>query len=323
MDVRFGVIGLGMGMNRAAQVYRTPGAQLVAVCDLLEDRLIRAKQEFRCDTHTDYAEMFSRDDIDVIWIMLPSGLHAKFGIEAAKCGKHVITTKPMDVTVQACDALIAACAKNGVHLMVDFEERYRLMNRKIKKAIEEGLLGDVILGEVRLKWWRSASYYHGWHGTWELDGGGSLANQGVHQLDLLQWFLGPAESVYGHFGVYGGEEHREVETEDLVAAHIHFKSGALGVILTTTTCPKYQQTQVQVHGVKGIVGTGPDVWEFVDENVHVEVPPGPANTTEDCLRLLREGIPPACDGEQGRRTVELFNAIYKSGREGKKVNLPL
>lgn len=323
MDVRFGVIGLGMGMNRAAQVYRTPGAKLVAVCDLLEDRLARAQREFGCDTHTDYAEMFSRDDIDVIWIMLPSGLHAKFGVEAAKYGKHVITTKPMDVTVQACDALIAACAENRVHLMVDFEERYRPMNRKIKKAIEEGLLGDVILGEVRLKWWRSASYYHGWHGTWELDGGGSLANQGVHQLDLLQWFLGPAESVYGHFGVYGGEEHREVETEDLVAAHIHFKSGALGVILTTTTCPKYQQTQVQVHGVKGIVGTGPDIWEFVDENVQVEVPPGPTNTTEDCLRLLREGTPPACDGEQGRRTVELFNAIYQSGREGRKVNLPL
>lgn len=324
MDVRFGVIGLGMGMNRAGQIHKTEGAKLAAVCDLVEERLTRAKQEFDCATHTDYKEMFDRSDIDVIWVMLPSGLHAQFGIEAAKRGKHVVTTKPMDVSVQACDALIAACAENNVQLMVDFEERHRPANRKIKKAIDDGLLGQMILCEVRLKWWRAAGYYHGWHGTWKLDGGGSLANQGVHQLDLIQWFLGEADAAYGHFGVYGGEEHREVETEDLAHAHIKFKSGALGTILTTTTFrSKNQLTQVQVHGTKGVVGTGPDVWEFTDEGVDVELEPGPRNTTEDCILVLREGKHPACDGIAGRRTVELFNAIYKSGREGHEVKLPL
>jgi predicted dehydrogenase len=312
-----------MGMNRAGQVHRTEGARLVAVCDLIEERLNRARSEFGCDTHTDFHDMVHRDDVDVVWVMLPSGLHAQFGVEAAQHGKHVITTKPMDVTLEACDALIAACAENRVHLMVDFESRLSPANRRIKKAVDEGLLGKVILGEIRLKWWRAAGYYHGWHGTWRLDGGGSLANQGVHQLDLLQWFLGEAAAVYGHYGVYGGEEHREVETEDLTHAHIKFKSGALGAVITTTTCPKHQQTQVQVHGTKGIVGTGPEIWEFVDEGVDVEVEPGPRNTTEDCLRVLREGAPPACDGEQGRRTVELFNAIYKSCREGREVALPL
>ncbi|GIX07431.1 MAG: oxidoreductase [Candidatus Poribacteria bacterium] len=274
-------------------------------------------------THTDYQEMIERDDVDVVWVMLPSGLHAEFGIKAAHCGKHVITTKPMDVTLEACDALIAACEKNNVQLMVDFEERFRPRNRKIKKAIEEGLLGHPILAEMRLKWWRSAGYYHGWHGTWKLDGGGSLANQGVHQLDLIQWFLGPAKAVYGHYGVYGGEEHREVETEDLVWGYIKFENGALGSILTTTTCPKHQQTMVQVHGPRGIVGTGPEVWEFVEEGVDVEVEPGPRNTTEDCLRVLREGARPTCDGYEGRKTVELFNAIYWSGKLGREVELPL
>jgi len=323
MDVRFGVVGLGMGMNRAGQIHRTNGAKLVAACDLVEDRLARAKSEFGCDTHTDYAEMIARDDIDVVWVMLPSGLHAQFGVQAAQHGKHVITTKPMDVTVEACDRLTAACADAKVGLMVDFEERYRPINRKIKRAIDDGLLGKVVLGEIRLKWWRGAGYYHGWHGTWKLDGGGSLANQGVHQLDLLQWFLGEVNSVTGHFGVYGGDEHREVETEDLVSALVKFKSGALGTILTTTTCPKHQQTQVQVHGLEGIVGTGPDVWEFNQEGVDVALEPGPANTTEDCLRVLREGTRPACDGTEGRRTVELFNAIYKAAREGREVSLPL
>ncbi|MDE0020398.1 MAG: Gfo/Idh/MocA family oxidoreductase [Candidatus Poribacteria bacterium] len=323
MSVRFGIVGLGMGMNRANQVNSTEGAELTAVCDLDEGRLKRAVDQFGCAGHTDYKEMTERDDLDVVWVMLPSGMHAKFGIEAANNGKHVITTKPMDVTLEACDALIAAAEENNVHLMIDFEERHRPSNRRIKKAIDDGLLGKVILGEIRLKWWRSAGYYHGWHGTWALDGGGSLANQGVHQLDLLAWFLGEPASVYGHFGVYGGEEHREVETEDLVHAHVKFKSGALGAILTTTTCPKHQQTQVQVHGTKGIVGTGPDVWEFVESGVEVDPGPSPRNTTEDALLVIQEGKKPACDGNDGRRTVELFNAVYASGRAGKEIQLPL
>ena len=323
MSIRFGIVGLGMGMNRANQVNSTEGAELKAVCDLDEGRLKRATDQFQCAGHTDYKEMTERDDLDVVWVMLPSGMHAQFGVQAANNGKHVITTKPMDVSLEACDSLIAAAENNNVHLMIDFEERHRPANRRIKKAIDDGLLGDVILGEMRLKWWRSAGYYHGWHGTWKLDGGGSLANQGVHQLDLLAWFLGEAASVYGHFGVYGGEEHREVETEDLVHAHIKFKSGALGAILTTTTCPKHQQTQVQIHGTKGIVGTGPSVWEFVQEGVDVDPGPGPRNTAEDALLVINEGKEPACGGHDGRRTVELFNAVYASGRAGKEVQLPL
>ncbi|MDA1191259.1 MAG: Gfo/Idh/MocA family oxidoreductase [Candidatus Poribacteria bacterium] len=322
-EIRFGIVGLGMGMNRARQVHQTEGAKLTAVCDLDAGRLERAKGDFDCATHTEYSEMLDRDDVDVVWIMLPSGLHAQFGVQAAAAGKHVATTKPMDVSLEACDALIKATDANNVKLWIDFEERYRPANRKIKKAIDDGALGQLVLGEIRLKWWRGAGYYHGWHGTWKLDGGGSLANQGVHQLDLLQWFMGEVASVYGHFGIYGGEEHKEVETEDLVHAHVKFKNGSLGAILTTTTCPKHQQTQVQVHGTKGVVGTGPDVWEFVDEGVDVQIEDGPRNTTEDVLRVLNEGGEPTCGGLEGRRTVELFNAVYASGRAGKEVSIPL
>ncbi len=323
MAVRFGIVGLGMGMNRAQQVHATPEAALVAVCDLDESRLSHASKEFGCATHTDYDDLIARADVDVIWIMLPSGVHAEFGSKAAEHGKHVVTTKPMDVTVEACDVLSGACDQHDVRLMVDFQERYHPSNRRIKKAIDEGLLGPPILGELRMKWWRGASYYHGWHGTWALDGGGSLANQGVHQLDLLQWFLGDVSSVWAHCGVYGGEEHGEVESEDLVHAHVQFESGAVGSILTTTTSPKSQQTQIQIHGVKGVIGTGPDVWEFVDEGIDVDVESGPANATEDCIAMVEQGRPPACDGAEGRKSVELFNAIYQSTRDGHVVELPL
>ena len=284
-ELGFGVIGLGMGMGRAKMYHSTEGAKVVAVCDLIESRRNKAVEEMGCDAYEDYKKLLDRDDIDVAVIMLPSGMHADFGIKAAEKGKHVITTKPMDVTVERCDALIDACKKNDVKLMVDFGERYRDINRKIKKAIDIGALGKLILGEFRLKWYRSEGYYDGWHGTWKLDGGGSIMNQGVHQLDLLQWFLGPVESVRGHFGIYA---HENVETEDLTMAWLKFKNGAVGNVLTTTTFPKSSVTMVQIHGTKGVIGTGPEVWEFIEEAPEIELPPYPKNIAEELISDYKE-----------------------------------
>lgn len=319
--IRFGVIGLGMGMSRARTIFETEGAELVAVSALEPDRRQRAVEQFGCEEHADYLELLDRDDIDVAMIMSYSGLHADMGIEAAKRGKHVITTKPMDITVAKCDALIEACEKAGVKLLVDFGERYREVNRKIKKAMDLGVLGKPILGEVRLKWWRAESYYEGWHGTWALDGGGSAMNQGVHQIDLLQWFLGRPTAVYGRFGVYA---HRNVETEDLAAAFVDFENGALGVILTTTTMPKGDTTTVEIHGDRGAIlaGRGPAEWVLPDDAPALDVPPGPRNVIEDALAVLNEGAEPACDGHEGRKSVELVCALYESGRRGEKVTLP-
>lgn len=317
-ELGFGVIGLGMGMGRAKTYHGAEGAKVVAVSDLIEERRNRAVAELGCDAYENYKELLDRDDIDVAVIMLPSGMHADFGIEAAEKGKHVITTKPMDVRVEKCDALIEACKKNNVKLMVDFGERYRDVNRKIKKAIDMGALGKVILGEFRLKWYRAESYYEGWHGTWKLDGGGSIMNQGVHQLDLLQWFLGPVESARGNFGIYA---HKNVETEDLTMAWLKFKSGAVGNIVTTTTYPKKSVTMVHIHGTKGVVGTGPDIWEFVDEPPEIELPPFPKNIAEDAVNVIRNGAEPAVSGEEGRKSVQIINAIYESARTGKEIEL--
>ena len=317
--LRFGVVGLGMGMSRSGTVASTEGAELVAVADLVEGRRQAAEEKFGCESHNDAIEMFERDDIDVAMIMLPSGLHGKFGMEAAKRGKNVITTKPMDVSLENCDALIKTCEENSVKLLVDFGERYGERNRRVRAALEMGALGKPILCELRMKWFRADSYYEGWHGTWELDGGGSIMNQGVHYVDLMLWFMGPVKRVIGaHYGVYA---HEHCETEDLTSAIVEFESGAVGNIVTTTTYPGGNVSMVQIHGEKGIVGIGPEVWEFKEDEPEIDLSPYPANVVEDAIRVVQEGAAPAVDGYEGKRSVALNMAIYEASRTGKPVDL--
>ncbi len=318
--LRFGVIGLGMGMNRSGMIHQTPGAELTAVADLVEERCKAAEERFGCESHVDALEMLARDDIDVAMIMTPSGLHGKFGEEAAARGKHVITTKPMDVSVENCDALIKTCEDNDVKLLVDFGERYGQHNRRIQTAIQTGAIGSPMLCELRMKWKRPDSYYVGWHGTWKLDGGGSIMNQGVHYIDLMLWFMGPVKRIIGaHFGVYG---HENCETEDMTSAILEFESGALGHVLTTTTFPGSSVSMIHIHGEKGIVGLGPEMWQFADDDEpDITLAPYPNNVIEDALRVINDGASPAVDGYEGKRSVALNMAIYECARTGKAINL--
>jgi len=214
-DVGFVVGGLGRGANRAREVVATPGARLVAVCDLDEARLAKVVAEHGCEGTADYHELLGRDDVDVVYVMTPSGLHAQVAIDAARAGKHVVTTKPIETTLEKADAVIDACERAGVQLLVDFGNRYRPEANRIKAALEQGLFGDLILAQAQLKWYRSDAYYNAswkqWHGSWELDGGGSLINQTVHYVDLLCWYMGAPETVRGRIGVYN----HEIESEDM------------------------------------------------------------------------------------------------------------
>ena len=221
-EIGFGVIGLGMGRARARAIQAAPGARLVAVSDLNEQRLTEAAGEFQCDTYTDYHKMLERDDVDVVLVMTPSGMHAEHGIDVARAGKHVVTTKPIDVKLEAIDRLTEVCKQENVVLAVDFDSRYIPDNHRIKQAIDAGRFGGLILGEVRIKWLRKQDYYDdGWHGTWLLDGGGALMNQSVHWIDLIQWLMGPVTSVVGRVGTFA---HR-METEDLGMGLLEFGSG--------------------------------------------------------------------------------------------------
>ncbi len=325
-DVGFAVIGLGMGRQRSRIIAQTEGAKLAVICDLDEERAKELGGEMHVPYTLDHHEAIERDDVDAVLVMTPTGAHAPVAIDAARAGKHVVTTKPLEVTVERCDQVIRACEEAGVVLAVDFEARYRPDMQTVRRAIDEGKLGKLIFGEAVLKWYRSQQYYDrgGWRGTWEMDGGGSLMNQSIHPIDLLIWLMGDVTRVVGHTGILA----HEIETEDLGMAMLEFADGAVGRILGTTTYPDSQPYEVNVHGDRAGVTTrnaGLGDWHVLAGGEVPEVEPynGPANVVEDVVGVLREGRKPLVDGREGRRAVELIQAIYQSAREERWVELPL
>ena len=175
----FAVVGLGMGRNRARQVMETEGAELCAVVDLNEALAREVGAEMGCEWCTDLDDVLGRSDVDVVFVMTPSGLRTKIGVRAMTAGKHVVTTKPMDVSTASCDEMIRAAEAAGVQIGVDYQSRYVDSNVRVATALAQGMLGKPILGEVRFKWFCSQDYFEhgdGWRGTWAMDGGGSLAS---------------------------------------------------------------------------------------------------------------------------------------------------
>jgi UDP-N-acetyl-2-amino-2-deoxyglucuronate dehydrogenase len=324
--IGFVVVGLGMGRHRARMVAKTEGARLVGVADLRAELAQKVAEELGCDWHTDFRAFLDRPDVQVVWVMTPSGVHADVAVPALEAGKHVIVTKPMEVTLERADAMIAAAERNGRLLAVDFDMRFLKGAWQIRQAIADGLLGKLILLEGRLKWFRSQEYYSqsGWRGTWRYDGGGSLANQTIHLIDQLVWLGGEVARVEAaRIGVFA----HDIETEDLGMAILRFRNGAMGTVLGTTTCPRDFYAVVEVHGDKGgaILDINGQVrWFFRDETIAPpEVNPPFANSAENMVAALRDGAPLVCDGREGRKSLELLTAIYRAAQTGQSVALPL
>ncbi len=324
--VGFAVVGLGMGRNRSRMIQDTDGAELKVVVDLDETRLREASSELDVVGTTDLDAALNRDDVDVVMVMTPSGTHAEVGIQAARAGKHVITTKPMDVSTGACDRLIAACDEAGVLCGVDYNSRYVDNNCRVAEALRQGWLGKPILGEVRFKWFRAPSYFAasgGWRGTWKMDGGGSLANQGAHLLDVLCWFMGDAVSVYGEMAIMN----HEIETEDIGLAIVNFENGAKGTVVGTTTFPTSVYFSAEVHGTDGGVliddvlsGNMRVFGEGLQERLAAVENPL-QNIVQDVISAVERKTRLRVDGREGRRTVALLEAIYTSARAGRPIEV--
>jgi predicted dehydrogenase len=264
---------------------------------------------------------------------------------AAAAGKHVVVEKPLEITGSRCDRIIDACDKHRVKLCTIFPSRFADSNITLKAAVDAGKFGRLTLGEASNKWWRSQAYYDegGWKGTQALDGGGAVMNQAIHNVDLLLWMMGPVTHVTGFTATLA---HERIEVEDTAVACLCFASGALGVIQATTSVhPGFPKT-IAVHGDRGsVVIEQDDVlrWELTPETAedkaikerfaqktgasggssnpaaisHV----GHARQLADFVRAIRTGGAPLVDGREGRRAVEVIEAIYRSAREGRTVEL--
>ncbi|MDH3972699.1 MAG: Gfo/Idh/MocA family oxidoreductase [Deltaproteobacteria bacterium] len=337
--LKFAFIGCGRIAKRHAQILSVmDDVKLVAVCDIINDRARSFSTEYDVPCYTDYHKMLKDEDIDVVSVLTPSGSHAEIGIDVAKTGRHVIVEKPMALRLEDADALTAACSVNKVELFVVKQNRYNLPVIKLREAIDGGRFGKLVLGTVRVRWCRRQDYYDqdAWRGTWAMDGG-VFTNQASHHIDLLQWMMGPVESVMAKTGTML----TNIETEDTGVAILKFQNGALGVIeATTCTRPKDLEGSISVLGEKGsveIAGFAVNkmkIWNFEepldgDEEViekYAQNPPdvygfGHNEFLRNVVDCIKDGRHSIIDGLEGRKSLELINAIYESVETGREVFL--
>jgi UDP-N-acetyl-2-amino-2-deoxyglucuronate dehydrogenase len=291
-------------------------------------------------------EMLADPDVTVVSVCTPSGSHREPAVKAAEAGKHVVVEKPLEITLPRCDAIIDACDRAGVRLCTIFPSRYAAANRTLKEAIDTGRFGRLTLGDTYVKWWRSQEYYDsgGWRGTWELDGGGALMNQAIHNVDLIQWLMGDVESVQAMTATLA---HVRIEVEDTAVAILKFKNGALGVIEAATGAYPGLSKRTEIHGDGGSARVDQDditLWDFrvkapSDAEVHAAMAKlsnftagasdprginhiGHRDQLSDFLNAIDEARPPFVDGREGRKSVEIIRALYHSAETGQPVTFP-
>ncbi|MFA6239878.1 MAG: Gfo/Idh/MocA family oxidoreductase, partial [Candidatus Hydrogenedentales bacterium] len=330
----------------AQSISEIAGARLVAVSDVVEKNAVALAERFGAEPYTDYKKMLQRDDIHAVSLCVPSGMRAEIAEDCAKAGKHILAEKPLEVNSERIERLIKAVDVAGVKLGCIFQYRFAEGAQAIRKALDDGRFGKLVMGDAYIKWFRSQEYYDSgaWRGTRKLDGGGVLMNQGIHQIDLLVWFMGPVKSVVAQTALVG---HTGLEVEDLACAMLTFENGAMGVIEGTTATWPGHAARVEVHGTEGsaVLEDGKlIVWKFKEERPEDEKilaqmgqesalgsgagdpltslkHEGHRRQIEDFVNAIREDRMPLIDGRDGRRSVEVIEAIYRSAAAGKPVQL--
>lgn len=345
--IGYGIIGCGnIGPVHAAAIAEVRGAKLVAVADVVATNAKKLADQYGADSYGDYQEMLQRDDLHAISLCVPSGLRMEIAVACAKAGKHILSEKPLDVTTKRIDKIIAACDKAKVKLGCIFQSRFSEDATRIHEAVEQGRFGKLVMGDAYIKWYRSQEYYDSgaWRGTWKLDGGGALMNQGIHTIDLLQWFMGPVKRVTAKTALVA---HKDIEVEDLAVAMLEFESGALGVIEGSTATWPGHASRVEVHGTEGgaVLEDGKlSFWQFnkrkpADKKIEAALKEesalgsgagdplaglkieGHRRQIDDFTKAIQKDRPPHIEGRQGRNAVALIEAIYRSAKSGKPVNL--
>jgi UDP-N-acetyl-2-amino-2-deoxyglucuronate dehydrogenase len=334
-----GILGGGnISQTHTRAALEIEGVNVAAVWGQNAERTAQLAQSAGASVYRDLDAFLSHRPMDAVLIGSPSGLHAAHGIAAASRGLHVLVEKPIDITTERADALIAACESNRVKLGVFYQDRTAPDILKLKRLIDAGELGKPILISASVRWYRPPEYYSKsrWRGTREYDGGGALMNQGIHTLDLLLWVFGDVSHVWGK----AITALHEIEVEDTVVASLQFASGAIGTLEAATSCYPGFSRRIEVTWSQGTVVLENDRIRSANlltpvEDLCREQPEsddderaaspivsdtrGHRAIIEDFIHAIATDGEPLCGGRQARRSVQLVNAIYESSRSGRAV----
>lgn len=349
--LRFAIIGCGRISYKhvEALVKNRESALLVSLCDKNEEKAIKRKIEYLSEageqitinSYTDYKEMIDKEMLDVCIISTESGYHAEIANYCMNNGKHVIVEKPMALSIKDAETMISCAKMNSVKICVCHQNRFNQPVKQLRKAIEEGRFGKLINGTARILWNRDMNYYTqaAWRGTWKLDGG-TLLNQCIHNIDLLQWMLGGGvESVFSQMDTFI----REIEGEDFGAVILRFKNGAIGIVEgSACVFPKNLEETLSIFGESGTVVIGGlavnriQVWRFNDsgdseEEILKDQEEDPSSVygyghsalLKDFIQAVSQNREPLINGEEGKKALEIILAAYKSRLTGQVIKLPL
>jgi UDP-N-acetyl-2-amino-2-deoxyglucuronate dehydrogenase len=339
--IRFGLVGCGrIAQNHFEAIQRhKERAELVGVCDINSDRLDAAKIQTGAKPYESLSSMLSDIDADIISICTPSGLHPDQAVEVANSGRHVMTEKPMATRWHDGLRMVRACDDANVRLFVVKQNRRNSTLQLLKQAIEQGRFGRIYMVNLNVFWCRPQEYYDSakWRGTWEFDGG-ALMNQASHYVDLLDWLIGPIESIQAYTATLA----RNIEVEDTGVMSIKWRSGALGSMnVTMLTYPRNYEGSITVIGEKGTVRIGGlavneiQHWEFAEPHEDdKKVKQSNYETTsvygfghplyyDNIIKVMRGEASPETDGREGLKSLEALIATYISAKDGRRVGLPL
>jgi UDP-N-acetyl-2-amino-2-deoxyglucuronate dehydrogenase len=332
---RFGIIGCGSVADMHLEAIRQiEDASLSAVSSRNESKAKAVAERERCDWTIDYRELLRRSDVDIVCVTTSSGSHASIGLDVLNAGKHLVLEKPIAMNPRDARALVDTANERGVTLSVISQRRFEAKNQMIKRVLDEGGLGRLLLAEMTLPFYRSQAYYESaeWRGTIAEDGG-VLMNQGIHCLDLLLWFAGDVQTVFGKTATL---THR-MESEDLGLAILQFANGAFGTIMASTSIQPGYAATITLYGEKGTIklegssivrwsvpGWDEPNWPQEDTYGGVSDPRSIVSDFHqsqliDVMTSIETGMEPLVTGEDGLRAVQLVETIYQSAAGGVEI----
>lgn len=338
--IRFGIIGAGMiGKKHAEAMSMVDNIRLAAVCDVHPQAVDELKKEYGCAGYTSLDELLRSPDVDAVSICTPSASHGDIALKAARAGKHVVIEKPIDVSVEKADQVLATCKENGVICSVISQHRFDAAVKALKQAVDENLLGRLLYGACHTKWYRDLNYYKGsnWRGLWAFDGGGALINQSIHYIDLLLYIMGDVREVYGNCATL----RHPIEVEDTGVATLKFDNGGIGLIHGTTIAYPGIGAYLEIYGENGTVVIKDDeieLWHINGDGRSANSFPRVGHATgsgaaaafaigshveqfKDVADAIMNGREPLAAGKDGRRVLALIKAIYQSSAENKPILL--